>query len=393
MIDLKRLKFCPRCAERVKAAAQVCRYCSYEFPKEIVAAPPDRTLLKFFLIAGALGATLGASFAFQMGFSKNAVPPPPAARQAFKQEQSPVQQNPAIPSIAVGSTLNWTAESAPDEIIRMAGPYTLTITKAAEGEFVAPVINLTSAGQSINLRGTTTSPGFQHRISLFQNIRGSAPILMLQGFSGGAHCCTETKLVGFSSGKLKVVDLGSWDGEPQDPPTDVNGDGVADFQFVDNTFLYAFASYASSYAPAKILNVRGGKVIDVSRQSGFRKLHLASMKKAAEACTSGSSGDERNGACPAYVASAALVGQLEQAWRDMTSSYDAATGWDFPAGCRVASENGCPSGQEIPAKSYPEALLLFLKERGYIAKGWQPPEFFQPDAVVPDEDKGSEQTI
>ena len=29
-------KVCPRCAERIKAAALVCRYCGYEFPKSDV---------------------------------------------------------------------------------------------------------------------------------------------------------------------------------------------------------------------------------------------------------------------------------------------------------------------------------------------------------------------
>lgn len=297
-----------------------------------------------------------------------------------------------IPLLAVGSTIEWTAEEFPDEFIRRAGPYSVRITKTVESDLTAPVVEVSSGDQKVIMEGSHAQPTYTHRLSVIQNVKGAVPVLMFQSFSGGAHCCNAVKLAGFSSGKLKVVDLGSWDGDEIEIPKDFDGDGLADFVLFDNAFLYAFASYAASYAPPKILNVQAGKVIDVSRKAGFRKLYLKFMSEAGKRCRTGSSSDERNGACPAYVASAARIGKLEQAWGDMVAAYDPATGWDLPAGCRVRSTQGCPPGQEIQFKSYPEALLQFLKQHGYVPSEWQPPEFFEPARDEPSDDETA-QTI
>jgi hypothetical protein len=181
--------------------------------------------------------------------------------------------------------------------------------------------------------------------------------------------------------------LGSWDGDDIPIPTDISGDGTTDFVMRDNSFLYAFASYASSYAPPKVLNVVGGKIIDVSKHPAFRKLNDKEMNEAGEVCRHGASGDQRNGACAAYVAMAARVGKLNQAWQNMLAGYDARSNWDFPTGCRIKTNDACPVGLEIQFKSYPESLLYFLKESGYIPMGWQPPESFSPsDNTASDDD-------
>jgi hypothetical protein len=174
-----------------------------------------------------------------------------------------------------------------------------------------------------------------------------------------------------------VLDVGSWDGDYIEPPKDISGDGVVDFVMFDNSFLYAFASYADSFAPPTIFNIVNGEMKDVSRNPAFRALFLKEMKQAGDRCRPGSDGAP-NGACASYVAAAARVGKLTEAWPRMIAAYDATSDWDLPTGCRVREdEGGCPDGAEIVYKSYPEALLAFLKREGYIAQSWLPPEAFQ----------------
>lgn len=369
-------KTCPRCAERVRVAAKACRYCGAELPNLPVEHPSSSS--RWLLLTGLGVATIvAASYALtQIPPAKaplEAVAPPAQPRFAEKAAPEPSSLHPVL---AAGTSLEWTASSSPHEIIRQVGPMTVRISKRVEEDRVAPVVSVSHSGQTVTLEGHALSPTYTHKISAVQNLRGTAPVVMLQSFSGGAHCCNSVTLAGLVRGKLKVVDLGSWDGDTIDTPSDISGDGVADFVIYDNSFLYAFASYASSHAPPVILNVRNGKVTDVSRAPAFRKLFAKSMAAAEVACISGASADERNGACPSYVASAARLGKIEQAWLKMIQAYDARTDWDFPTGCPRFRES-CTEAQQIRFQSYPEALLHFLKRGGYIDRGWLPPEYFE----------------
>jgi hypothetical protein len=249
----------------------------------------------------------------------------------------------------------------------------------------AAILKLSAAGQSVTFEGELAQPGLPNKISLISNRAGAVPVVMLQSFSGGAHCCNHVQLAGYSNGHLKVVDLGSWDGDEINVPKDISGDGTTDFIIPDNRFLYAFASYAESYAPPRIFNVVGGRVVDVSKNPKFRSLYAAEMAKAGALCQPGN-GSGANGACPSLVAAAARLGRLDQAWRQMLGAYDPTVDWTFPTGCWVADDNGCPAGQEITYKSYPEALQAFLVRGGYIPPNWIPPErreLTQPDNQVP----------
>jgi hypothetical protein len=94
-----------------------------------------------------------------------------------------------------------------------------------------------------------------------------------------------------------------------------------------------------------------------------------------------------NGACPAFVAAAARVGKLDEAWQQMLTAYDATVDWQLPTGCWISAEGGCPPDQQIVYKSYPEALQAFLVKYDYIPKNWVPPEQRQRPAKpqIPDD--------
>lgn len=307
--------------------------------------------------------------------SDNSVSPRAVVFAAPAPTKAPIVQAdvPQYTPLPVGQTLEWVAQDSYAPVVRQAGPYVLEVTRRDQDDMAAPVLKVSADGQTVTLEGDLASPSFTHRISVITNRAGAVPVIMLQSFSGGAHCCNHVQLAGFSQGKLKVVDLGSWDGDEISLPTDISGDGVADFVMRDDRFLYAFASYAQSYAPPLVFNVVNGKVNDVSRSPKFRQLYVDEMSKAGQACEPGN-GADANGACPSFVAAAARAGKLDDAWSQMLSAYDPNVDWTLPAGCLVSDRNGCPAGLQITYKSYPEALQAFLVKAGYIATTWVPPE-------------------
>jgi hypothetical protein len=191
--------------------------------------------------------------------------------------------------------------------------------------------------------------------------------LMWQAYTGGAHCCFHIQLIIPEGPQRGVLDLGMFDMEMmRRPPIDVDGDGRVDFVMRDDRFLYAFASYAASFAPPRILNIESGRVVDVSAAARYRRLFEEAASEARPLCLDRGSGD-RNGACAAFVAASARTGNFEAAWREMLGGYERDSGYDFPQGCRAAAADACPAGQEITYPDFPTALRAFLLRAGYLA--------------------------
>jgi hypothetical protein len=89
------------------------------------------------------------------------------------------------------------------------------------------------------------------------------------------------------------------------------------------------------------------------------------MQEARRACL-----EPNNGACAAYAASAARVGELQTAFRTIAASYDATSTWELPTRCAVTRRDGvCPSGQELRAPGFLVALQWFLEDNGFATAG------------------------
>ncbi|WP_425230970.1 SHOCT domain-containing protein [Sphingomonas sp.] len=320
--------------------------------------------------------------------------PHPAASATPVAFPAPLPPDPGLPPLAPGETLTWTGATAGGTVEREVGAMAVRIAATGSGETTAPVVDVSYGTASVRLTGDPGAPTAEHRITAVQNRAGAAPVVMLQSYTGGAHCCTHLQLAGLSGGQLRTVDLGAWDGDSVTPPHDVSGDGVADFVLTDQSFLYAFAPYAMSASVPRVLNVTGGRVVDVSARPAFRRLFADAMRANGETCRGGGDGMTRNGACAAYVAAAARAGRLDRAWQEMVSAYDASVEWQLPAGCSVAVGTGeCPADRQIQYQSYPDALAAFLKRHGYVARSWQPPAppgsgEDQPEPDTPSQDSG-----
>ena len=181
---------------------------------------------------------------------------------------------------------------------------------------------------------------------------------LVSWFTGGAHCCAQIKVASLVGEDWKIIDLGMWDGgRLENRPIDLNGDGVPDFVFRDNNFLYAFGSYAESAAPSLILNIENGARINRSDNPGFVSLFREEMAENEPECRKGS-----NPACAAFVAAAARAGEFERAWRVMLAHHNRKPDWDITI-CGGPSD-GCD--KEKTTRSLPEALPTFLRRTGYM---------------------------
>ncbi|HEV2866960.1 MAG TPA: hypothetical protein VGX37_10630, partial [Allosphingosinicella sp.] len=283
----------------------------------------------------------------------------------------PAQAQRVPTSVDPGTNIDWSFEQRHTARYQ-SGPMTLTFQGRPDAEspdLINPVLRVEIPGVApVEATGSLTPPSVEHRATVGQ-WDADRPYVLFQSFSGGAHCCNEVQLILPEDGRLQVVDLGEWDGDYFDElPTDRDGDGNPDFIFVDNAFLYAFASYAESFAPPQIMNVVGGRPVNVSDRPGFRPIFEQAMADARQACLHPEDSSP-NGACAAYVASAARVGRFDEAWAEMLRAYDRNTDWPQPGGCRAALvDYQCPDGQEITFDNYPDALRYFLAENGYIER-------------------------
>lgn len=275
--------------------------------------------------------------------------------------------------VPVGTNIDWSHARDPERVRYRSGDVTLSVRAVTSGDdpdsrLARPVVTIQMQGfPPVEVEGSDTPASFDHRLAVGR-WDAERPYVLFQTYTGGAHCCNQVYAVLPDGSRLRVVDLGEWDGGPSDTlPTDVDGDGRLDFVFSDNSFLYLFASYADSFAPPLILNIVDGRTEDVSDRPGFRPLFEQSMRESRAVCV-----DPRrtpNGACAAYVASAARIGRFDEAWAEMLTHFDLNSTWELPAGCRqqrVASE--CPEPARITFGDYPSALRYFLVSAGYIDK-------------------------
>ena len=114
----------------------------------------------------------------------------------------------------------------------------------------------------INSSDFTTTIG---SVSL-KDLDGNAkPEVIINTFSGGAHCCTALNIYSWDGNKFIKLETGFMDGEGG-TFQDLDGDGKLEFITSDNSFLYRFSSYAASFPPSQIYALRNGKLEDVTRR-------------------------------------------------------------------------------------------------------------------------------
>jgi len=97
------------------------------------------------------------------------------------------------------------------------------------------------------------------------DLDGGEPEVLLDLYSGGAHCCLFTLILHYDlATKRYRWRLANW-GNYGSRLVDLDRDGLPEFSAYDERFLYTFTAYVFSAAPVQIWHYRQGKLIDVTR--------------------------------------------------------------------------------------------------------------------------------
>jgi hypothetical protein len=89
------------------------------------------------------------------------------------------------------------------------------------------------------------------------------PDVLLDLFTGGAHCCVESELVALTAdGRVRRFERDWGDGGYR--LADLDGDGLDEFVSADDRFAYAFTAYAFSALPLQVLSFRADRFADVT---------------------------------------------------------------------------------------------------------------------------------
>jgi hypothetical protein len=204
-----------------------------------------------------------------------------------------------------------------------------------------------------------------HQAGVARLTRDGDPQVIVTEFSGGAHCCTSTWILTRPSGAA------AWsliDGEILDGSgywvEDVDGDGALELMSVDNRFLYAFDSYAGSFAPIKIARLIDGKIEDVTERPEMKSRLAQDLAGLEYSAKNNKDLWSSNGFLVGWVASKIRLGQGDEAWAKFMANYDKAS--DFgPQICTTGQKlDDCPS-DKMQAQPIPEGFAQFLSDNGY----------------------------
>jgi hypothetical protein len=153
---------------------------------------------------------------------------------------------------------------------------TLSYDKRKDGTFRNFRVKVDRAGQSLvdeafpegcaKCFALPANQGAGEKSIVARDLDGDGePEVIASLYTGGAHCCTVSRLYGFdaAAGNYKVVPRDWRDSGFR--LRDIGGDGIVEFDSRDANFAFAFASYAESFLPVQIFRFRAGRLVDATR--------------------------------------------------------------------------------------------------------------------------------
>ncbi|HEY1542464.1 MAG TPA: hypothetical protein VGG01_08645 [Xanthobacteraceae bacterium] len=192
------------------------------------------------------------------------------------------------------------------------------------------------------------------------------PQIVITAFTFGAHCCTVTHIATMTApDKWSVVEGMRLDGDEGYVFADLGHDGAQMLISYDNSFLYAFASYADSFAPTRVSRLAGTAIKDVTGDPKYRDFLRSKVRAMEEEARKDGDLWHSNGFLGGWVAAKSLVGEGDDAWRRMLTSYDRKSDWPQQECTIGGAIDKCPK-DKLRDLAFPQALKKLMAENGYL---------------------------
>ncbi|WP_293156658.1 MULTISPECIES: hypothetical protein [unclassified Microcoleus] len=151
--------------------------------------------------------------------------------------------------------------------------------------------------------------------------KDNEPEIILDVFSGGAHCCTSSLIYRYDARTQKYTAIAHrWGNGERYSIEDINRDGYVEFVFRDDRFAYKFASYGGSYYPLQIWQYSQGKMTNVThRYPQAVKNHAAQLWQ--KYITTKPQSEVGRAILAAYLADKYSLGEGEDGWRRVQEVY------------------------------------------------------------------------
>lgn len=140
------------------------------------------------------------------------------------------------------------------------------------------------------------------------------PEVVVALYSGGAHCCVISNVFRWdAAGGHYTNVIRDW-GNTGYRLRDVKRDGLVEFVTGDDRFSYLYGAYAATRWPMLIYNLRGGELVDVSRDHA-RLIHRDARRHWRHYLLIRSGGGDMRSVLAAYAADKHTLGEGHDAWR------------------------------------------------------------------------------
>lgn len=146
-------------------------------------------------------------------------------------------------------------------------------------------------------------------VGAFSIDRDGTPSIVLQNYTGGAHCCMEVVSlylgIEWREEELALVDGGTIH------PTDYDADGLLEFVIPDGRFFYTFDAYAFSTVPSLVIATQGGQYLDMTGSGAYEDFLSKEFYDFMSVCLDDSGELGTNSGCASLLAVAARMGVYE----------------------------------------------------------------------------------